>query len=450
MPIDSTPRRSLWVVAVVLLAVLWPRFAYAEKKARSLVVIPEGAASPASATALESELSDSFTIRAAGELRASLGRWAKANLVGALAEDRREELLNEVARAARAQGVDAVLLVEVRTARRERSARLVLIDPRDVLSPFETETKLGPKPVATADATRAHAVLAPKLAALSDDVAATPLDRALLAQEPSLRAAAPSPPPSPPPPDKDAPAASAPPRKHDLAHASFVVAPIVGLGTRHFDYTDRITAGQRAYGVTAAPMIGVGGAVYPFTPMDNPVLDAIGFVGEYGQAAFLRSATSTGERVSTSWSHYDAALRVRIPVTGAVTVGVRAGYGAVDYAFRDAGALGPQLPSAKYGFVRVGVDGRLEVWKLAVMASFDYLAIESTSGVTDRYPQATVGGVEAMAGIGVPFAGSFEARTGLRYQRFFYSMHPMVGEANVAGGATDELGRWDTSVAFHY
>jgi hypothetical protein len=443
MSIDSFARRTLLVLFAVLFAVCLPRTASA--KSRALVVLPEGSASPASVAALETELADGFTIRQAGELRATLGRWSKANLVGALAEDRRQDLLNEVARAALAQGIDGVLLVEVRTVRHARSARLVLIDPRDALSPFETETKLATK----ADATRAHAVLAPKLAALGgDDVdGATPLDRSLLAAtEPTLGS-----PGAPAPAPKDAVASEDPPRgDRDFAHALFVVEPHVALGTRHFDYVDRITAGQRPYNLTAAPMVGFAGAVYPFALMDNPVLEALGVVGEYGQAVGLKSATSSGDHVWTSWSSFDVALRGRIRVTDRVCIGIRAGYGEVDYSFPNAGPLTPELPAATYGFLEAGVDARVEVWKLALVAGIQYLDVQSASGVADRYPHASIGGIDAMAGIGVPFAGHFEARTGVRYQRFFYSMHPMVGEASVAGGATDEYGRWDTSVAFHY
>jgi hypothetical protein len=154
--------------------------------------------------------------------------------------------------------------------------------------------------------------------------------------------------------------------------------------------------------------------------------------------------------VDTSWSHFDVAVRGRAAVGERVSVGAKVGYGVIDYSFDNAGKLAPELPGSTYRYLRAGVDGRLEVWKIVLMAGFDYLAVQSSSGVADRYPHATVGGIDAVLGIGIPFAGHFEARTGLHYQRFFYSMHPVVGEPSVAGGATDEYGRWDTSVAFYY
>ena len=54
-------------------------------------------------------------------------------------------------------------------------------------------------------------------------------------------------------------------------------------------------------------------------------------------------------------------------------------------------------------------------------------------------PGATVGGVDATLGIALPFARAFEGRLSATYTRYFYTFHPIPGDAFVAGGALDEF-----------
>ena len=168
MPTASPVPRTLLLFVVLFFAIALPRTTSAATPTRALVVITEGSSSPGAVAALRTELDGSFAVTDGKDLRASLGRWSKANLLGALAGDGRENLLNDLARAARARGIDAVLLVEVRSTRRDRTARLVLVDVRSPLAPVETETKLAARPVARADAARVHAVLGPRLSALNE------------------------------------------------------------------------------------------------------------------------------------------------------------------------------------------------------------------------------------------------------------------------------------------
>ena len=434
-------------------ALVSPRAAHAATHAKAIVVLSEG--STAAAAALRAELGDTFTVSDSAAFRASLGRWSKANLVGALAEPRRDDFLDDLARAAQAQRLDAIVLLEMRTTRRGRTARLVLIDVASARSPFETEVTMRPGPDAHSDAARLRAAMAQQLLAVNERGDSAPLRTSELVAPEQPAPASPAPRPLRTDGDADTVVGThAQPDKHDLAHAIIVLDPHVAVGMRHFDYVDRVSPGQRPYALGAAPMIGFAGAFYPFAFIDNPVLQAVGIVGGIGQAVALQSALANGERVDTSWSHYDVALRARLAVSDRLSLGAKTGYGVLDYSFGNAGTLansGPaELPNVTYRYIEMGADGRFEVWKIALMAGVDYLAVQSAAGVAARYPHATIGGIEAMAGIAVPFVGHFEARTGVRYQRFFYSMHPQVGEAHVAGGALDEYGRWDAGLGFFW
>jgi hypothetical protein len=454
-------RRGVRLLALLIVALVTLASRTARASTTELVVLSDGAGSAAVAGALRTSLAGEQVSLGDGDgLKATMGRtWSTGGLLGALTSGRRERALEDVRRAAQASNVDAVLLIEVRATKRERTARVALIDVHDAAVPFEGDAKLPARSSPTADAARIRAALEPHLGKIArSSVAPKPADAS-----PTERAEAPVTAPAAPATtgrEKDAPASEAPAAPdRDLAHAGFVVEPRVGLGTRHFAYSDRITPGQRPYNLAAAPIIGVGAEVYPLAFVDPGVPSWFGIVGAYSRAVALQSATPSssdqlgaggGQTVDTSWSSLDMALRARFPLTTAATLGIKGGYGVLDYSFKNAGALADGLPTVTYRFARAGVDARVHVWRIAILGGLDYLAVFDGGTVASRYPHAKIGGIDAALGLGLTFAGHFEARTGVRYQRFFYSMNPVPGDAYVAGGALDELARWDTSLAFHY
>jgi hypothetical protein len=251
-----------------------------------------------------------------------------------------------------------------------------------------------------------------------------------------------------------APAAPSASRGHEVTNAVIVVSPHAGLGTRHFDYRDRVTTGQRAYNLPSAPIVGVSSEVYPFVLTDTGMLSMLGFSAEYATSAFLQSGTSDGQKVDTSWMSLDLGLRGRLSLLSSrLVVSPKLGYGLTSFSLGDGTELvtqSGQLPSVSYNFVRTGVDVRASVWKIAFLGGIDYLVVTKAGDVAARYPHASVGGIDANLGLGFAFMNHFEARTGVRYQRFFYSMHPDRADANIAGGALDELARWDSSIAFYH
>jgi hypothetical protein len=312
--------------------------------------------------------------------------------------------------------------------------------------PVEATAKLKAKGSPAAEGARIYGAIDLRL----EDLAAPPP----LEPEP----AAPAEPPRPDPPGKDAPAGAPPAHPATpVTEALVVVEPEVGFGMRHFDYRDRITPNQRSYDVGGAPLLGVRAELFPFARAESAVLRALGIAGRYDHSVLLQSslASSTASldpasaRIATTWSDYDLALRVRAPVGGA-TLGGTAGYGATTFGFENTGALAPELPSVDYRFVRLGADGRIPIGPLALTMSASYLVVLDAGALSDRYPHLASGGVDLGAGVAFPIASAVELRSGVRYQRFFHRMNPEVGDANVAGGALDELARWDSGVAVHY
>jgi len=72
----------------------------------------------------------------------------------------------------------------------------------------------------------------------------------------------------------------------------------------------------------------------------------------------------------------------------------------------------------------------------------------SAGAVADRFPHASVGGVEAAAGGAFRIRPGLEARATVSYRRFFYAANPVPGDTFVAGGAVDELASIDGSLAY--
>jgi hypothetical protein len=440
----------LWLagLAAIFGFLLCVRMGQAAPRATKFVVLAVGKGATSTATALETELSSSYAVGSAEELhhkpRTDSGR---PSLRTALASSV-EEAPPDIRRAAREHGVRGVVLVDLLRATSQEVARVILIDARDDGAIMEGQAVVPLHTNAATIASRLRATLDPMLRSMAgpDEAAGTvtPVAPSPPTRASTLELGGHGEP-------RDVVTSGAPPPPRDYAHALVLASPHVGVGTRHFDYTQRLSTGLRSYGLTAAPIVGIGGEVYPFVLTDSELAAAFGVVGEYAHSIGVDSALPDGSTVNSSWANADIAVRARLPVTARVLLGARAGYGNTTFSYGGVdAALSAQLPSVAYGYLRFGADGRVEVWRLALYANLDYLSVQEAGAVAGRFPHASVGGIDAGVGVGVAFLGHFEARTGVIYQRFFYDFRSQPADARIAGGAADDLGRWDTSVAFYY
>jgi hypothetical protein len=214
------------------------------------------------------------------------------------------------------------------------------------------------------------------------------------------------------------------------------------LRSRHFEYTDGRTANLRPYDVDGVPFAQGSVELFPFARSSSVVARNIGLVGDAGSAVAFRSHASDGTDGRTSWTRYDAGLKVRIPFgTGprSVVLGVLAQYGNEAFHFEDPAKIGGELPDAVYGFGRGAVDARIPLGPVAARARAAYLLVLEQGGVGGRFRDARAQGVEGSLGIAVPVARELEARAGANYTRFFYAFSPVVGDKYVAGGALDQM-----------
>jgi hypothetical protein len=220
----------------------------------------------------------------------------------------------------------------------------------------------------------------------------------------------------------------------------FSIAAAFDLSGRWFSYNDGITSNLRDYDVFGAPGFQVGAEVYPLAGTDVPVMKDLGLTGRFGMALGLSSETEGGAAVTTSWTRFDVGMRLRVRTGSeeAPVLGLHGGFGIDTFELEAEGALGDEVPSASYKFLRVGVDGRIPLGPVAINLFFDYLGAVSAGTVYDRFTGSSIGGIATGGGFIVPIASGFEVRLGAEYERWFYAFEPVVGDAFVAGGALDE------------
>jgi hypothetical protein len=72
----------------------------------------------------------------------------------------------------------------------------------------------------------------------------------------------------------------------------------------------------------------------------------------------------------------------------------------------------------------------------------------STGYISDLFPKASKGGIDASAGVAYLLAPSWEASLELGYTRFFYTLNPAPGDTYVAGGALDEMGKLSVGATY--
>jgi hypothetical protein len=213
------------------------------------------------------------------------------------------------------------------------------------------------------------------------------------------------------------------------------------IGIRRFRYNEALFGRLRDYSNNAIPMASVSAELYPFASGDTPVLRDIGLVGRFGTSLTFQSKTQEGNAVNGSWMRYAVGARARIPLNSnldAVLLGIEATYGDSKFNFTGSDPVVLAVPSVNYKYIRGGADVRLPFGAWALLGGAGYLHVLSSGAYGDKFPHATVTGVDAHAGAALRVAQSLEARLGAEYTRVFSTANPQPGDANVAGGTLDQ------------
>ena len=358
----------------------------------------------------------------------------------------REEAIAKIKNAA--PGVDAVVIVVLRRAGDAAQAARIFVVPAH-----------GDLREATATQTRQSSTLLTNVR--TELHAATEADARPPAPEPAAAEAAPPPPPlqddsprTPPPlataaPDRDV---ASEPAARTVGRELFSIFGGIEAGGRRFIWRDALRGGLRDYSLAAAPLGLAEASVYPFARTRISLLADVGIAGEAAHAFALSSSDSAGESVSTTWSRWAVGPRVRLRTRGepaklVVTLGADYARETFDLA---RGATPSTLPSADYRTIRPNALARVAFGRFAILAGAGYRHVLDAGSIGDRFPRASVAGVDGELGGAVSLTHGIELRALARYARFFYTMNAEPADREVAGGAVDQVFGVGGGLAYAY
>jgi hypothetical protein len=266
-----------------------------------------------------------------------------------------------------------------------------------------------------------------------------------------------APPPAPPPPAAPPPAEEEKKPEttrvaHDEATSIFKVGIALDLAGRWYSYHDGLTSNLRPYSVFPAPFLALSGEVHPAATTGIVVLKDLGVRARFGHAFGLKSSTKDGSPIDTQWNRFavDLHYRLRTGEGDAPVLGAGLGFEWIAFWFNDAGAIASEVPTVSYKNLRVGLDARFPIGRVAIGVDAAYLAPVAAGAVYERFTSPSVKGIDLGLKLGIGLAAGFQAELGLDYTRYFASFGPNPGDAYVAGGALDQMLAMRLGAAYVY
>jgi hypothetical protein len=211
------------------------------------------------------------------------------------------------------------------------------------------------------------------------------------------------------------------------------------LFSRNMSYADNFS-GLPGYRLARASAINADLAFHPLAliPGAGTVLGGFGLTGNITYALGIGTqgaAAADGSPARTEVWGWEAGVRQRIPI-GIVDLLPHVSY-LVDTFMASGAELAPDV---RYTVVRSGLGARLYLSDRAtVQASADYLhVLDAGPLTTDRFPRATVQGMDLTLGASYAFNDSVEGLVSVGLRRYGFDMKVQPGDALIAGGAIDE------------
>ena len=406
-------------------------FAFAERPAEAadpaarkvIAIYIEGPDATAVRADIESIIPDRFVVATSKEFAAALKKSGQTRAMGAGITDakQRSKIAPRVQQAASLVGASAVVVGIVQNVKGHDQIYLVWINADNDDVPLDEAVPIPDTEAKWHQALEAK--LKPGLDKLSPVEAPKPVENPAGDEKPA----------------GDEPSGEK--RARHLAGSAFASIEVgFEAGGRWFSYSDGLTAGLRSYSVPFAPMLAITGEIYPAAGTTIPVLRDLGITVGYARAFGLASATEGGSLMKTVYQRVSGALRYRLPFsrpTGPV-LGISAGALWQTFHITELPEVAGQVANVDYLALRFGLDGRIPLGSLSLLAGFDFLEPLSTGEVYDRFTGAKVHGIGLMGGLAVGVASGVEIRVAGEYRRFFADFDPKLGDANIAGGALDQ------------
>ncbi len=229
-------------------------------------------------------------------------------------------------------------------------------------------------------------------------------------------------------------------RAAGLGGAALILRPGYTGAGRNYAYADPRTPNLRPYKAMFISMVGGSGELYPAVWAGLSIVDDIGLRGGYWQAIGLKSSTGGGDTdYTTTFSAMDVGLTGRFHL-GDSLLSLNVSYGTLtfDLAVPASDPLAEQVQNLAYGFLRAGLDFRLVLDRLAILAGGAYRHVLSTGPLGDDFfPSSSALGFDAHLGAAYELLGFLELYGRGNFVQFIHSFDPRDGAAYAADGATD-------------
>jgi hypothetical protein len=216
--------------------------------------------------------------------------------------------------------------------------------------------------------------------------------------------------------------------------------------SRTMSYVDNFS-GLPGYRLARASAMTADMAFHPLAliPGAGTLVSGFGLTGGVTYAVGVGTQGTSAGPARTEVYGYEAGVRQRIPVK-IVDLIPHVGY--MQDVFVASGA--ELAPDVRYRVVRAGLGMRLAFSdRAAVRGSADYLHVLDAGPLTgDRFPRATVQGVDLNLGAGYMFTDTLEAQVSVGLRRYGFDMKVQQGDTLIAGGAVDEYMSMTVGVAY--
>jgi hypothetical protein len=216
------------------------------------------------------------------------------------------------------------------------------------------------------------------------------------------------------------------------------------FGGRNYKYNDPFP-GLRKYGMDVSPNLRLHVRWFPAAHFDDGVLSNFGLDVRGELLVGVTSKNRAGQKFETSAHSFGVGLRGRLPLR-ALELGAIIGYGMHAFSLEGTSKANPDVPNAGYGFLRTGLDARVNFWVMYTQLSAAYLFGLSHGEIAEEawFPHTSGDGVELDLALGVFFSKVLGVEAAFGLQRYFMSFDPeprdpgVRGPGRVAGGAVDQ------------
>src|SRR5687768_403153 len=143
---------------------------------------------------------------------------------------------------------------------------------------------------------------------------------------------------------------------------------------RKFNYTDQKTAGLAPYDLPLAPAFVASARIYPAAFATDGAVSHIGIMGKYelGLATSTIATTTdpitmaeTKKTLKTQVNDLQIGLRTRLPLGSSVELGTFGLWGRQQFLLLG-DEVDPLVPDTTYTYLRIGIDGRIQLGKFTV------------------------------------------------------------------------------------